>query len=64
MIFTNILNNSLRAERAVDRIPARAKFSVPAQNKTGAHPESSTVGTGLFPRGKAVGGVALTTHPA
>jgi hypothetical protein len=32
-----------------------AKFSVPVHNDPGAHPVSYTMGTGVFPGGKAAG---------
>jgi len=57
MIFMNILNDSVLAERAVDRIPKGAQFSAPPPSRAdiGAHPDSCTMGTGLFPSGKAAG---------
>jgi len=33
----------------------QGKFSLPAKIGPGAHPAFSTMGTGLFPRGKAAG---------
>jgi hypothetical protein len=39
-----------------------ARFFAPVQNGPGAHPASSTMGTGFFP-GQNDRGVALTTHP-
>ena len=39
----------LRAGRSVDRILVGASFSAPVQTGPGAHPASSTMGTGYFP---------------
>jgi len=38
-------------------------FSAPVQTGPGAHPASSTIGTGSFPGVKSGRGVTLTTHP-
>jgi hypothetical protein len=40
-----------------------ARFSAPFQTGSGAHPASSTMGTGSFPGGKSDRGVTLTPHP-
>ena len=53
----------LRAGRSGDRIPVRARFSLPVQTGPGAHPASYTMGTGSFPRVKSGRGVTLTPHP-
>jgi hypothetical protein len=46
-----------------DRIPVGARFSEPVQTGTGAHPASSTIGTGSSPGVKSGRGVTLTPHP-
>ena len=38
-----------------DRISVRSRFSAPVQTRPGAHPDSCTMGTRLFPGDKAVG---------
>jgi len=48
-------SDSLRAGRSGDRIPVEARFSAPVQTGPGAHPASSTVGTGSFPGVKRSG---------
>ena len=40
-----------------------ARFSVPLQTGSVAHPASRTMGTGSFPGVKSGRGVTLTTHP-
>ena len=40
-----------------------ARFFVPVQTGPGAHPSSSTMGTGSFPGVKSSRGVTLTPHP-
>ena len=40
-----------------------AKFSSPVHNGPGAHPASSTMGTGSFPEVKSGRDVTLTPHP-
>jgi hypothetical protein len=67
MIFMNILNDSLLAERSGDRMLEGEKFPAHSQTSPGAHPDSCregtackegtacTEGTSLFPRGKAAG---------
>jgi hypothetical protein len=40
-----------------------AIFSAPVQTGPGAHPASSTMGTGSFPGVKSGRGVTLTPHP-
>jgi hypothetical protein len=40
-----------------------ARFSAPVQTGPGAHPASSTMGTGSFPGVKSSWGVMLTPHP-
>ena len=40
-----------------------ARFSAPVQTGPGAHPASSTMGTGSFPGVKSGRGVTLTPHP-
>ena len=40
-----------------------ARFSAPVQTGPGAHPASSTIGTGSFPGVKSGRGVTLTPHP-
>ena len=37
------------------RIPVETSFPVPVQTCSGAHPTSTTMGTGLVPGGKAAG---------
>ena len=39
----------LRAGWSGDRLPVGARFSAPVQTGPGAHPASSTMGTGSFP---------------
>ena len=53
----------LRAGRSGDRIPVLARFSVPVQTGSGAHPASCTMGTGSFPGVKSGRGVKPTSHP-
>jgi hypothetical protein len=53
----------LRAGRSGDRIPVGARFSAPVQTGPGAHPASSTMGTGSFPGVKSGRGMTLTLHP-
>jgi len=52
----------LRAGRTGDRIPVGARFSAPVQTGPGAHPASSTMGTGSFPGVKSGWCVTLTSH--
>jgi hypothetical protein len=40
-----------------------ARFSVPAQTDSGAHPDSCKMGTGSFPGVESGRGVTLTPHP-
>jgi len=55
-------SDSLRAERAVDRIPVgERRFSAPVQTGPGAHPASYTMRTGSFPGVKGPGRVV--DHP-
>ena len=54
--------NSLQAGQSVDRMPVGARFSAPVQTGTGAHPASSTMGTGSFPGVKRPGRGA--DHPS
>jgi hypothetical protein len=42
---------SVRAGRSGDRIPVRARFSLPVQTGPGAHPTSCTVDAGSFSQG-------------
>jgi hypothetical protein len=53
----------LRTGRSGDRIAVGESFSVPVQTGPGAHPASSTMGTGSFPRVESGRGVMLTPHP-
>jgi hypothetical protein len=53
----------LRAGRSGDRIPVGARFSTPVQTDPGAHPASSTMGTGSFPGVESGRGVTLTPNP-
>jgi hypothetical protein len=53
----------LRAGWSGDRIPVGTRFSAPVQTGPGAHPASSTMGTGSFPEVKYGRGVLLTSHP-
>ena len=53
----------LQAGRSEDRIPLRARFSVPVQTGPGAHLASCTMGTGSFPGVKSGLGGTLTPHP-
>ena len=53
----------LRAGRSGDRIPVGARFSATVRTGPGAHPASSTMGTGSFPGVKSGQGVTLTLHP-
>jgi len=53
----------LRAGRSGDWIPVGARFSAPVQTGPGAHPASSTMGTGSFPGVKSSRGLTLTPHP-
>ena len=46
-----VYSDWLRAGRCGDRIPVWTRFSAPVQTGPGAHPASSTVGTGSFPGG-------------
>jgi hypothetical protein len=55
-------SDRLRAGRSGDGIPVGAKFSAPVQTGPGAHPASSTMGTGSFPGVKGGRGVMLTPH--
>jgi hypothetical protein len=45
-----------------DRIQMEARFSTPVQTGPGAHPSSSKMGTGYFPRVASGRGVTLTPH--
>jgi hypothetical protein len=54
-------SSSLRAGRSGNRIPVKARFSAPVQTGPGAHPASSTKGTGYFPGIKRPSGGA--DHP-
>jgi hypothetical protein len=45
----------IRTRRSGDRIPMEAKFSTLLQIGPGAHQAPYTIGTGLFPGGKAAG---------
>ena len=47
---------SVRAGLSGDRIPVRARFSVPVQTGPGYHPTSCTVGAGSFSQGGKVAG--------
>jgi len=53
----------LRAGRSGNRIPMGTRFSAPVQTDPGAHPASSTMGTGSFPGVKSGRDVTLTSHP-
>jgi len=48
-------SDSLRAGRSGDRMPVGVRFSAPVQTGPGAHPASSTMGTGSFPGVKRPG---------
>ena len=52
----------LPAGRSGDRIPLEARFSAPVQTGPGAHPASSTMGTGSFLEVKTGRSVMLTPH--
>jgi len=52
----------LRAERSEDQILAGARFFASVQTGSGAHPASSTMGTGSFPGVKTGRDVTLTPH--
>ena len=43
--------------------PDGARFSVPVQTGSEAHPASCTMGTGFFPGVRCGRGVTLTPHP-
>ena len=43
--------------------PMGTGYSAPVQTGPGAYPAPCKMGTGSLSRGKAAGGVALTTHP-
>jgi hypothetical protein len=53
----------LRTGRSGDRIPVGARFFVLVQTGPGAHPDSCTMGTGIFLGVKCGRGVSLTPHP-
>ena len=42
-------SDSLRVQRAGNRIQVGARFSAPVQTGSGAHPTRHTLGTGSFP---------------